>query len=284
MAGPYEGATFLLTTKHAKSLAIGPAIWRHLGASVLEQLADTDQLGTFSGEVERQGSALESARRKCEWGLGLTGSSAEIGLASEGSFGPHPAIPFLPCDHEILYFIDRKRGFHLHVESLSEKTNYQMMGVSTWDELHDFAQRANFPSHALILRPEDRTRQPLFKGIMDESELQSAFEHCSKVAPSDKVWVETDMRAHLNPTRMIVIAELAEVLARRLAALCPSCHAPGWGKTDIKKGLPCEYCGLATEMIKSEIHSCVLCSHQQTVPRPDGLLKAPQQHCSWCNP
>ena len=117
MAGPYEGATFLLTTKHAKSLAIGPAIWRHLGASVLEHVADTDQLGTFSGEVAREGSALDCARRKCEWGLETLGPKAEYGLASEGSFGPHPAVPFMAGALEITFSVSASRSRSKFVDS-----------------------------------------------------------------------------------------------------------------------------------------------------------------------
>jgi len=94
-----------------------------LGAPVLEYLVDTDTLGTFSGEVERKGCGLECAGRKCAWGLQLVGNKVAYGLASEGSFGPHPFIPFLPCNQEILYFIDLQRGFHLPLLHISEKTN-----------------------------------------------------------------------------------------------------------------------------------------------------------------
>jgi hypothetical protein len=65
----YAGSCFILTTKHAKSIAIAPPFWEKLEASVLEYVVDTDALGTFSGEVEREGNALQCARRKCEWSL-----------------------------------------------------------------------------------------------------------------------------------------------------------------------------------------------------------------------
>ena len=55
----YAGSCFILTTKHAKSIAIAPPFWEKLEASVLEYVVDTDALGTFSGEVEREGNALE---------------------------------------------------------------------------------------------------------------------------------------------------------------------------------------------------------------------------------
>jgi hypothetical protein len=129
MSQAYQVACIIIPTKHAKSIAIAPPLWNRLGASVLEYYVDTDTLGTFSGEVEREGNALECARRKCEWALELLGDKVDYCIASEGSFGPHPQIPFLPCNQEILYFIDRKHGFHLHMVHITEKTNYQMKAL-----------------------------------------------------------------------------------------------------------------------------------------------------------
>ena len=98
----YKGSCIILTTKHAKSIAIAPPFLKTLGASIIEYVVDTDKLGTFSGEIEREGNALECARKKCEWSLNKLGNKVEFAIASKGSFGPHPFIPFLPCDHEIL--------------------------------------------------------------------------------------------------------------------------------------------------------------------------------------
>ena len=249
----YAGSCFILTTKHAKSIAIAPPLWEKLGASVLEYAVDTDQLGTFSGEVEREGNALEGARRKCEWSLERLGDKVEFALASEGSFGPHPFIPFLPCDHEILYLIDRRHGFHLHLSHLSEKTNSRTEAVDSLEALVKLAEEAQFPSHALILRPNGReTKAPLFKGIDSQNALEEAYKECLKHSTDGKVWVETDMRAQFNPSRMEVIGELAAKLADRLATHCPKCSTPGWGKVSVEKGLHCEYCDQETEMVAHE--------------------------------
>jgi hypothetical protein len=97
---PYLGQRIVLTTKHEKSLAIAPPFQEILGANVSECPFDTDLLGTFSGEVERVGSALDCVRNKCERGLDLLGG--DLGIASEGSFGPHPYVPFIPGGQEIL--------------------------------------------------------------------------------------------------------------------------------------------------------------------------------------
>jgi hypothetical protein len=285
MGKAYAGATVIMPTKHAKSLATGPAFAEHLGASVLEFVIDTDTFGTFTRERPRTGSALEAARLKCELGLQLAGSHAVYGLASEGSFGPHPALPFLAADCEILYFIDRQRGFHLHMSELSEATNYLQRAITSLDELAEFARTAQFPSHALILRPEGSLEPDLlFKGLSDPAALRQAFETCRKARPGSRIWVETDMRASFNPSRMAVIATLARKLARRLATECPSCKSPGWGIVKSEPGLPCAYCSEPTAMTAREISGCVLCNHQEQSPRSDGLTHAPQGQCQNCNP
>lgn len=280
----YVASCIVLTTKHAKSIAIQPPFWEKLGATVLEYIADTDNFGTFSGEVERQGSALECARRKCELSLGKF-NEIDFALASEGSFGPHPFIPFLPCDYEILYFIDRKRDFHLHLSYLSEKTNYRMRSVNSLEELHKFANEALFPSHALILRPNSReAKAPLFKGIESLVDLEAAFSECYKYSSSGSIWVETDMRAQFNPLRMEAIRELAARLADRLGTHCPKCDSPGWGQIRQEHGLECSWCGTKTELIKSEIWGCVKCEYEETAERSDGLKKAEPSNCQYCNP
>jgi len=285
LGSAYAGSCFILTTKHAKSIAIAPPFWEKLEASVLEYVVDTDQLGTFSGEIEREGNALECARRKCEWSLERLGDKVEFALASEGSFGPHPFIPFLPCDHEILYFIDRRHGFHLYLSHLSEKTNYRTETVDSLEGLQKLDEEVQFPSHALILRPNSReTKVPIFKGVETQSALEVAFKECIKNASGSKVWIETDMRAQFNPSRMRVIGELADKLAQRLGTPCPKCTTPGWGKVRVEKGLECTLCGSETELVKSEIFGCVKCDYEETTGRADGLINAEPGNCSYCNP
>ncbi len=279
----YAGSCLVLTTKHQKSLAIAGPFEKILGASVLEYVADTDLLGTFSGDVPRVGTILETVRKKCEWSLKNT--KAEHALANEGSFGPHPSIPFLPCDHEVLYFIDLKLDFHLHMSVISEKTNYNMQSLDSMEELQRFAKKTLFPTHALIVRPDDNQhKKHIFKGINTANMLKDAFQQAMKRSTTGKVWVETDMRANMNPTRMFVIEQLAEKLANRLAALCDKCGHPGWGKTQIAKGLECENCGSESELCKAEIYGCVKCDHRENMPPSHNLLYADPANCSYCNP
>lgn len=281
----YQGAGILVPNKHSKSRALASSFLKHLGASVQDYFIDTDTLGTFSGEVERMGSALECARRKCELGFEAAGAKFEYFLASEGSFGPHPQIPFMAWDQEILYFIDRKRGFHLHMIYGTEKTNYEIRELETLNELNRFSKSIQFPTHALIIRPKNpKTKQLVFKGIDTQQQLEAAFIQSLEESLDSKVLASSDMRANFNPTRMTAISELANLLAQRLNVECPGCNTPGWGTIGFEKGLVCEYCRQPTQMIIQEIHGCALCSHIEKLYRTDGLKVAPQTYCGWCNP
>jgi len=58
---PYKNQRAVLTTKHDKLALIAPAMLETIGLEVSEVKLDTDQLGTFSGEIPRIGSPLDSA-------------------------------------------------------------------------------------------------------------------------------------------------------------------------------------------------------------------------------
>ncbi|MEI8294949.1 MAG: DUF6671 family protein [Alphaproteobacteria bacterium] len=282
-ASPYFGCCIILPTKHQKSNALAPVFDKVLQAGILEYVVDTDLLGTFSGEIKREGTALECAQKKCEWAL--QNGAAQYAVASEGSFGPHPWIPFMAANTEILYFIDKARDFHLYVADVFAETNYQMTEVASYEELLSFADKALFPSHALILRSCAREKKGvIFKGLQTKSDLESAFREALKASPEKKAYIQTDMRAHLNPTRMKNIEKLGARLARRLLSLCPRCATPGWGKVDRENGLPCEWCDNPTDVVKKEIFGCTKCIHKEKVLPSHGQVKADPGDCGYCNP
>ncbi len=281
----YYRQCLVLVTKHAKSIAIAPVFSEKLGMGVIEYLADTDVLGTFSGEIERKGDAAVCVRQKCEWACDRLGDSVRYVLSSEGSFGPHPLLPFTACDHEILHFIDKEHEFSLTLSCLSEKTNYFVQELISVDELYQFAERAHFPSHAIILRScEDPKKAVIFKGINEPDLLVKSFEECVRYAQGGKIFASTDMRAQYNPSRMQVIASLADELADRLLACCPNCGLPGWGEIRREQGLPCGDCATPTEGVKYHISGCVKCSYQEVKGRPDGKMAATAAECASCNP
>lgn len=58
--------------------------------------------------------------------------------------------------------------------------------------------------------------------------LGEAFYKCYSLSADGKASVETDVRAHINPTRMRVINDLADSFAKWLATPCPLCYNRGW--------------------------------------------------------
>lgn len=274
----YDGMILLVATRHRKESVVSPPLEARLGVHCLVPPdLDTDSLGTFSGEVEREDGPLETARRKCR--LALERHPGELAVASEGSFGPHPELPLVPVDEELLLFLDPANGIEIVQVERSLETNFGSATVDSWSDLEDFARRALFPSHALILRGPDGT---LHKGITDPEELRDLFRRWG--GGKQTLTVETDMRAHCNPSRMAVIRRAAERLAERIATPCPRCARPGFGVTEALRGLPCGSCGIPTRSVRGLLLRCACCGHFQEQPRPDGRRTEEPVHCNWCNP
>ncbi len=279
---PYKGRTVALATKHGKERQIEPPLHAALDLSVyVPDAIDTDVLGTFTGEVPRQGSPAEIVLQKARMGMLL--ANLPLGLANEGSFGPHPELPMLIVDTELLLFVDDERGIQVQEVLVSEEIVAAQTTAHSVDELSQFLARTQFPTHALIVRPHS-SYQHVVKGITDGETLKQSIERSATLSDDGLALIETDLRAHMNPTRQRVIARLAERLAQRLLQLCPRCHTPGWGPVDVTRGLPCEWCGEATSLVSENIYGCPLCSYREYVPRSDGLRYAPAAQCPACNP
>ncbi len=285
---PYAGQTLVLASKHGKQRALARPLRLALGLELrLAEGLDTDSLGTFSGEVERQGSASHTCRRKAE--LGLSVSGCDLAIASEGSFGPHPQIPWLPAGEEILVFLDARRDLLIQERRRGLRTNFDQRVVSAPEDLGPWPQQVGFPSHALIVRAHREAGSStaatgLRKGLRSEPELQAAIRAAAACSSDGRALVETDMRADRNPTRMATIRALAFALVRRIGSPCPACGSPGWGVVESRGGLPCSWCRTPTPRLAAEILGCPACSHHLERPRPDGLLTADPQHCPRCNP
>ena len=277
MSRTYEGQKAALASCHGKEQAIIPAMARHLGLELtVPGGIDTDALGTFSGEVARDLSMLETVRKKARLGMDATG--LPIGLASEGSFGPDPVLGIIPAAIELLHFMDETRGIEITERLASNRTNYNALELKDGAALNAFLEQANFPSHGLIVKSDETV---LHKGIINRAQLDDAI---AQAQARGSCWIETDMRAHFNPTRMAEIAKLANKLAARLATPCPSCQAPGFGIQAQIPGLECRDCGAPTALVRQVTYRCPACQHEDPRPRPDGQTRAEPQYCPECNP
>ncbi len=210
----------------------------------------------------------------------MDATGLEIGIASEGSFGPHPALPFVAAGTELLAFVDAGIGLELVVERRSERTNFAHAPARSIDDLTEFLPRTRFPGHALLVRP-NAGDGPIAKGLADEAALARAVEAAARASTDGLAFVETDMRAHLNPTRMREIRRLGVALARRLRSACPACGAPGWGRVGARAGLPCADCGTPTYAIAADVLGCAACGERREIRRGG---RADPGSCPECNP
>ena len=277
----FKGRNLLIATKHEKEKVIAPILERELGVKCfLTSDLDTDELGTFTGEVERKEDAIATARKKCLMAMEL--ANCDLAIASEGSFGSHPTIFFALADEEFLLFLDKKNNLEISARELSLETNFNGLEIKTEKELQEFAADANFPSHGLILRKSKADLGDIVKGITTEEQLNQAF--TALILQYGTAYVETDMRAMYNPTRMKVIEKATVKLVDRIKSICPKCETPGFGIVDRKEGLPCEQCHFPTRSTLSYLYSCQKCNFTKEDKYPNGKQFEDPMYCDFCNP
>jgi len=274
----FKGKKVVIATKHGKEMVIGPVLEESFGMeySVSENL-DTDLLGTFTGEVERVLSPVEAARQKCI--LALQECDADFAIGSEGSFGPHPTLYFLPTDEEYLVLMSQKNDFEMVVKMASLQTNYASYQLGSEIKLSDFLTQVKFPSHGLHVKGPEGYQE---KGIRSEKRLKKAIKEV--INRPGTYTLETDMRAMNNPTRMSVIQELTGKLVEKMRSCCPSCQRPGFSPTDVIRGLVCSSCSLPTKSVKTVIYSCEGCHYTACIDFPESKTTEDPMFCDFCNP
>ena len=279
----FRGRTLLVATLHGKERAIAPAFRERLGvASVVAAAIDTDRFGAFSGEVARELDPRGAAEAKAR--AALIEHGGELAIASEGSFVPHPAAPLLTLDEEWLVLVDaRSARVHVHRYATLDAV-FAARRCTSLEALLEFVALQPFPEHALVLRPRERwsAGEPVHKGIAERGTIERLAR--DMLAAHGEVWVETDLRAHCNPTRMRSIEHAARSFADELATPCPRCSAPHFRVARSLPGLPCADCAEPTDLARALERRCDSCGLSLELPRPDGLPAADPAQCAACNP
>lgn len=277
----FHGRKLIIATKHQKEQVIAPLIEKALGVHCfVDPLLDTDLLGTFSGEIERIDDPIDSARKKCLMAMEQT--NCDLAIASEGSFGPHPTLFFVPANEEFILLLDKKTGLEIIARELSTMTNFNAAEITSEEALLSFAQQAKFPTHALILKNDQEHFTDIEKGITDIDRLLGTFRHFSHTY--GKVYVETDMRAMYNPTRMSMIEKATIHLIQKLNKVCPACMAPGFDVHEVKSGLPCQQCHMPTRSALSYQYQCQQCKYTEEKKYPHEKQTENPMYCDFCNP
>ncbi|HAT1658553.1 TPA: hypothetical protein RG395_002770 [Legionella pneumophila] len=277
----YQNQRVLLASKHQKEKAIQPPFEEKLGCTIhIPVDYDTDQFGTFTGEIPRKASAYETLIQKAKAAAQQFGYRYVI--SSEGSFGPHPQLYFCPADTELMAFVDLDNDLIIAEHELSTETNYGHIDISDQDDYEAFLDKAKFPSHGIIIRTLDSENHFIEKGIRDRDYLKTAIKKAFDFSP--RIRLETDMRAMMNPLRMNTINKLAVKLVHRIQQHCPQCHTPGFGKISAEGHLTCVSCGTPTELYHRKVLNCLKCEFKTYQARDDGLEFADQRYCPYCNP
>nr|WP_293896242.1 DUF6671 family protein [Flavobacterium sp.] len=277
----FKNRKLLIATKHNKEKVIAPLFEKGLAVSCfISEEFDTDSLGTFSGEISRKDDALTTLRKKCV--LAMEKNHCDLVIASEGSFGAHPSVFFAQADDELMMLMDAKNELEIVVRELSMETNFNGSEIATESELEMFAQQASFPSHGLILKPAVENYDMVIKGITKLEELKKHFKEIKN--QFGEVYVETDMRANFNPTRMKVIEKAALKLLKAVESLCPNCETPGYIVTKALPGLPCSWCNCPTNSTLSLLYTCKKCDFTNEVLYPHEKTKEDPAYCNFCNP
>jgi hypothetical protein len=277
----FQNRKLLIATKHKKEKVIAPILEKELDLiCFVDETFDTDVLGTFTGEIERKLDPIATAREKCLRAMRI--NNCDLGIASEGSFGPHPSMFFINADDEFLIFIDTLNKIEIIVRELSTTTNFDGKKIQNQKELLEFATQTDFPKHGLILRKSKDENTEIHKGITDMETLKKIFEQLH--SKYNSVYVETDMRALYNPTRMNVIEKATEKLVQKIKSTCPQCQMPGFGITDAKKGLECSLCGSPTNSTLSSIYICQHCEFTKEELYPNKKTTEDPMYCDYCNP
>ena len=276
----------MLATMHRKEQAIAPVLEEALGLRIeVAHGLDTDRFGTFTREVPRPGTQRETARLKAQAALAAV-PEADYGLASEGSFGPHPWLPWIGGGRELIVLMDRDGGFELVGADLTAETNCGSRLVSSVADALAFAQSVGFPSHAIVVigvqNGEPDVSKEVYKGLMTSEELENAVRVV--LEQHGAAHVESDMRAHVNPTRLQAIERAARDLARLARRGCPRCERPGFDVVERLRGLPCGACGMPTRRVRLEIVSCTGCGFREERVPATGQAPASPAECDLCNP
>ena len=276
----YDGQAAALLTQHGKETLMGPILAASFGCEVRRVDGyDTDQLGTFSGEIKRLDNQIETARKKARLGLELSG--LQLGIASEGAFISDPFSGLVPWNIEVVVWLDTPS--QLEVIGIAQGPTLSLhQAVRTWSELEVFAGYAAFPSHHLVMRPDSESDQRIFKGISTWDQLKQTFNACQNQSSNGRVYVEHDLRAFSHPTRQAMIKNAVEDLVKKFQSLCPRCEAPGYGITGHRSGLPCRSCGSQTNSPLSFTFSCNACQFSEEKSTNEKF--SDPSRCDVCNP
>lgn len=278
-----QGRKAMLVSMHGKDRAIAPPLRRRLALTVETLVGvDTDRFGTFTGEIERQGSPMDAARAKIAAGFELA-PQCSVMIASEGSFGPHPEMPFVAAGRELVVLFDRETNIELVGRDYSFAPSFRQATVYSGSDAMKFATSVGFPAQGIVvLASVDGAPAPrvfTHKSAASFTDLVTAVVRA--LNHSGEAHLACDMRAHRNPQRMAAIRRAATDLVRSCLSRCPRCDRPGFRATETILGAACRWCGSPTRQALAEVSICCGCDYRVERSLTNS---ADPGTCGFCNP
>lgn len=277
LSWPQPGSLAALATKHGKLPVLRDAL-QPCGIEVVAAPVDTDLFGTFAGDVPRPGTPLETVVAKARAAAHEVGCA--LGLASEGTFGPHPAAPWAALDSELVALVDVRTDVVVVGRTRAISSTWHSATVARGDDVEAICRRIGVPDQAVIVLPHGSST-PVARALVEPDDVRHAVAEAGLRSSSGLAEVRTDLRAHVNLERRSVIAAAAADLAARLSSLCPSCGCGGWGVESHEAGLACGACGTATSAPAWSRWECPSCMHADVLAVPGAADPA---RCPRCNP
>ena len=267
MTKRYNSQKVAFLTQHGKEQFVAPLLDPFLDCQIVQVAGyDTDQLGTFSGEIKRIENQIETARNKARIGMRL--ANLPFGMASEGAFVADPFGGLMSWNIEVVLWIDDEDQFEVIgiAQGPARSLHRPLRKIA---DLENFAQEAGFPAHHLILRPQSDQDTRMVKGIANWDQLRKAFIDCHALSANGLVYAENDHRAFCSPTRQDMIVQATHDLMKKFESTCPACALPGFAVTGQKSGLMCRACGNTTKAPMSYIMKCNACHHSEEKNQPN---------------
>lgn len=278
----FEWRECIIATLHKKEEIIQPLLEQHLWIKWKVSAINTDTFGTFTREVKRKWDMLQAARAKIFLALKETGW--DLWVASEGSFWMHYGLPFVQSNFEIVVFYDKKNDIEIVWHFLSPNTNLNWEKISSSEDGKIFAQKIWFPSHGVILRISEKLNFFIYKDFHTFEELDEKMKQLFSIPFLKNIYIETDMRAHKNPTRMQNIKCAVKNLIKNAQSTCEKCGMPWFVVTHTEGWLECSECLAPTHIPKYEVFTCKKCDFQKKQLITQYWKYANVSECSICNP
>lgn len=260
--------TAVLLTKHRKSQQLAPVFYE-MGIELVEiNFFNTDQLGTFSGEIQRKLSPNDAALEKAKKAIELTGLN--VGVGSEGSFDSGPMAGIFNWNKEIICLYQMEPELVIYA-SAEGPTPLRSLKADSIDTLRLILK--DFVGQRWIIRCADG----VLKGLTDSEVIELH-------QPSFTGWpitLEPDLRAMYSPLRQIMITKAALNLSERLQSKCPNCNMVDFWPDTKEFGPPCKQCASPTNELKALISCCKSCGYSQSkIKNEIGDIL----YCPYCNP